>query len=49
MKKVIILIAIVVLSNGFNSCASKSKGCGLTADNENIPTQQEIVVAQASE
>lgn len=48
MRKLILFVALIVLAGSLNSCASKSKGCGLTADNQNVPTQQEVVVADAS-
>jgi len=49
MKKLLIFVAIVVLASSFTSCASKRKGCGLTADNQSIPAQQEVIVADSNQ
>ncbi|GEM_PF-2664399 len=48
MKRITLILALIVFAVSINSCASKKKGCGLTADNQKA-TQQEIVVAEVTE
>jgi hypothetical protein len=48
MKKLIYLVVILFVFASLTSCASKKKGCGLTADNNTVPSQ-EIVVADINQ
>lgn len=42
MRKITIFVAIVVLAISLNSCASKKKGCGLTAEHQSVTLKQEL-------
>ncbi|MCC7521579.1 MAG: hypothetical protein IT220_08095 [Flavobacteriaceae bacterium] len=49
MKKLVFFAVLLVLVTSLESCGSRKKGCGLTADNQNVPVQQEVVVAEVTE
>ena len=48
MKKIVYLFVIAFAFASLVSCSAKKKGCGLTADATNVPTQ-EIVVSEVVE
>jgi len=48
MKKLVYIFVIVFALASLSSCSAKKKGCGLTADATELPTQ-EIVVAEIVE
>lgn len=48
MKKIVYLFVIAFAFASLVSCSAKKKGCGLTADAFNVPTQ-EIVVSEVAE
>jgi hypothetical protein len=47
MKRFFYFLVLVLFVGSLNSCASKRKGCGLTADNTQIDLQSEVAVAEA--
>jgi hypothetical protein len=48
MRKIAIFIAIVVFASSLNSCASKKKGCGLTAEHQSVSLKQELDHAEVT-
>lgn len=46
MKKFVLVVAILVLAISFTSCASRKKGCGLTAENQELNQQETVVGLQ---
>lgn len=49
MKKLLFFAVLLVWVASLESCGSRKKGCGLTADNQNVPVQQEVVVSEVTE
>ena len=47
MKKLVYILVLVFAFSSLVSCAAKKKGCGLTADATQVPSQ-EVVVAEVS-
>ncbi len=48
MKKLVYILVIVFAFATLSSCSAKKKGCGLTADTIELPSQ-EIVVVEVAE
>ncbi len=49
MKRIVFILALIIFAGSLNSCASKKKGCGLTAENQEVKLQQEVVLAEVAE
>jgi len=48
MKKLVYIFVVLFVFATLASCSAKKKGCGLTADATELPTQ-EIVVSELAE